>query len=64
MCERQQEQTELSEAELEQAMEELARHTVEAFRPIAREDGIRRLLQKEQHDIITSNGCNKRKELE
>ena len=47
MCERQQEQTELSETELEQAMAELARHIVEAFRPIAREDGIRRLLQKE-----------------
>ena len=51
MCEKQQEQTELSEAELEQAMEELARNTAEAFRPIAREDGIRRLLRKEPDHV-------------
>ena len=51
MCENKEEPTELSEAELEQAIEELARSTAEAFRPIAREDGIRRLLQKDQHHV-------------
>lgn len=51
MCEKQEEQTELSKAELEQAMEELARHIAEAFRPIVREDGIRRLLQKKSREV-------------
>lgn len=51
MCEDKEEPTELSEAELKQAMEELARDTAEAFRPIAREDGIRRLLRKEPDHV-------------